>query len=441
MILSPKIGIIFELVYSEQTLRVACQQVVRKFRSLLCAKPRLFSTFAVYPKSWIMYISNIKLKNWRNFKEIDVDLQTRVFIIGPNASGKSNLLDVFRFLRDIVRLGGGLQEAVKLRGGVSKIRCLAARAKSDIEIAVDIADDLGKPVWRYAIGFTQTVAGVMDFRAKLKYERVVDLVKDKILVNRPEKKDEKDEKLLEYTNLEQPSSNQEFRDIADFLEGIQYLHILPQLVRDPKSFVNTTTDREDYFGRDFLERVNKTNANTRNAYLRKIGSALKAALPELEHLEFKKDDMGVPHLEAVFKHWRHKGARQQESQFSDGTLRFIGLFWALQDGNKPILLEEPELSLHTAIVTRLSEVIYKLQKKKVGRRQVILTTHSYELLSNKGIDGEEVLVLIPDREGTSVKSAMFRPDINTLLSAGLSVADAAMTRTAPRNVDQLIFDF
>ena len=387
-----------------------------------------------------MYISNIKLKNWRNFKEVDVDLQTRVFIIGPNASGKSNLLDAFRFLRDIVRLGGGLQEAVKLRGGVSKIRCLAARAKSDIEIAIDIADDAGKPIWRYDIGFTQTVAGVMDFRAKLKHERVVDLITNKILVDRPDNKDNEDEKLLEYTNIEQPSSNQKFRDIADFLEGIQYLHILPQLVRDPKSFVNAT-DREDYFGRDFLERLNRTNVNTRKSYLRKIESALKAALPDLEHLEFKKDDMGVPHLEAVFKHWRHKGARQQENQFSDGTLRFIGLFWALQDGNKPILLEEPELSLHTAIVTKLSEVIYKLQKKKAGRRQVILTTHSYELLSNKGIAGEEVLVLIPDREGTSVKSAVVRPDINALLSTGLSVADAAMMRTAPKDVDQLVLDF
>ncbi len=120
-----------------------------------------------------MYISNIKLKNWRNFREVNVDLRTRVFIIGPNASGKFNLLDAFRFLRDIVRLGGGLQEAVKLRGGVSKIRCLAARAKSDIEVAVDIADDSGSPYGGTLLGFTQTGGRSYGFRAKLKYERVV----------------------------------------------------------------------------------------------------------------------------------------------------------------------------------------------------------------------------------------------------------------------------
>ena len=44
----------------------------------------------------------LRLENWRNFTQVDVDLQRRVFLVGPNASGKSNLLDVFRFLNDIV---------------------------------------------------------------------------------------------------------------------------------------------------------------------------------------------------------------------------------------------------------------------------------------------------------------------------------------------------
>ena len=64
-----------------------------------------------------MMIAKLTLKNWRNFKKADVTLRDRVFVIGPNASGKSNLLDVFRFLRDIARSeGGGLQRAVKDRG-------------------------------------------------------------------------------------------------------------------------------------------------------------------------------------------------------------------------------------------------------------------------------------------------------------------------------------
>ena len=68
-----------------------------------------------------MIINRLIVKNWRNFQQIDVGLSPRQFIVGANASGKSNLLDIFRFLRDIVKAeGGGFQKAVKDRGGVSK---------------------------------------------------------------------------------------------------------------------------------------------------------------------------------------------------------------------------------------------------------------------------------------------------------------------------------
>ena len=387
-----------------------------------------------------MFISRLRVSNWKNFKSADVELKHRAFIVGPNASGKSNLLDVFRFLRDIVKLGGGLQEAVKLRDGVSKIRSLAARTHSDVEIEIEITNEEHIPIWRYSIAFNQEGGGIMDLRAILKRELVEYLPENKIIINRPNHDDQNDKKLLEYTNLEQPSANKAFRDVADFLQDIQYLHVIPQLLRDPQSFIKGN-NREDYFGRDFLERMNKTNANKRIAYLKKIESALQFALPDIEGLKFIKDDMGVPHLEVVFRHWRAKGAKQRENQFSDGTLRFIGLFWALQDGNKTILLEEPELSLHSTIIRKLPEIIWKLQKKKSGRRQVILTTHSYDLLTNKGISADEILLLTPAKESTEVRLASSINEINILLKSGLSPADAVIPKTAPKNVDQLTLPF
>ena len=67
-----------------------------------------------------MYITHIKLKNWRNFREAETNLAQRAYVIGPNASGKSNLLDAFRFFRDICKpAGGGLQKAVLDRGSMS----------------------------------------------------------------------------------------------------------------------------------------------------------------------------------------------------------------------------------------------------------------------------------------------------------------------------------
>lgn len=56
-----------------------------------------------------MRISRIRLENWRNFRSLSLPIAQRAFIIGPNASGKSNLLDAFRFLKAIADPEGGLQ--------------------------------------------------------------------------------------------------------------------------------------------------------------------------------------------------------------------------------------------------------------------------------------------------------------------------------------------
>lgn len=77
----------------------------------------------------------LRLKNWKNFQEVDFAIAERMFLVGPNASGKSNLLDVFRFLGDLASPGGGFQEAVRRRGGLSAIRCLAARRCYTIGVA------------------------------------------------------------------------------------------------------------------------------------------------------------------------------------------------------------------------------------------------------------------------------------------------------------------
>ena len=76
-----------------------------------------------------MIIKNLKLQNWKNFQSCDIELTERCFIIGSNASGKSNLIDALRFLRDVAKQGGGLQSAVEERGGITKIRSLSARTK------------------------------------------------------------------------------------------------------------------------------------------------------------------------------------------------------------------------------------------------------------------------------------------------------------------------
>ncbi len=377
-----------------------------------------------------MIISRLVLKNWRNFREVDVNLDDRVFIVGPNASGKSNLLDSIRFLRSIAKPGGGLQKAIAERGGLSKIRCLTARREPDVEISVDISDRSGGVSWRYAIGMTQQVRG---FRMpKLRYEKV--WRNEKLLLDRPDNSDKSDDLRLTQTHLEQVIANEGFRDVARFFETVRYLHLIPQLISRPEVFQANVLE-EDPYGKHFLDVVAKTPEKTRRSRLKRIEAALREAVPQLSELTDVKDESGVPHLEAVYRHWRPNAGRQREDQFSDGTLRLIGLFWSLLDGDAPLLLEEPELSLHSAIVSRLAGLLYRVQRRH--SRQVFVSTHSWELLSDKGINGDEILMLIPGVEGTRVELASTNRDVKALLNSGLSAADAALPQTVPAGLKQM----
>lgn len=378
-----------------------------------------------------MLISRLELKNWRNFKDVDIPMGLRVFFIGPNASGKSNLLDAVRFLRDIAKPGGGLQKAVTDRGGLSKIRCLAARAHPNVELGIELVESTGKgTLWKYAIGIKQESRGSR--KPFLAYEKVYR--RNELIVDRPDEEDEKDQLRLTQTYLEQINTNKKFRDISKFLVPILYLHIVPQLLRFPDMFTGPGIS-EDPFGRNFLERVAKTPKKYRYARLKKIEKALCVAVPQMKKLTPVKDERGVPHLETIYEHWRAKGARQREDQFSDGTLRLLGLLWALLDGDSLLLLEEPELSLNTGIITRIPSMIYKLQKQK--KRQVIISTHSYELLSDKSIDGRDVALLMPGEEGTTVEIISDIREVSDLLASGMSVGDAVLPKTMSGQLEQL----
>lgn len=288
--------------------------------------------------------SAVRLENWRNFKVASVKLQRRVFLFGPNASGKSNFLDVFRFLREIASPGGGFEPAVKGRGGVTSLRCLAARKYPDIAIEVHVEESEDTPSWFYALRFSQD----NQRRPVIKSEIV--RRGSQVLLARPNEDDRRDPEQTRQTHLEQVRGNQEFRELVHFFQSVEYLHIVPQLVRNPDRYRGQTNDT---FGWDFLEKISRTPEKTRNARLRRIGEALKIAVPQLKELELKADSRGIPHLRGRYEHWRPQGAWQTEEAFSDGTLRLMGLLWATLESLGPLLLEEPELSLHPDVVRHI----------------------------------------------------------------------------------------
>jgi predicted ATPase len=368
-----------------------------------------------------MYVSKVLLKNWKNFKNASTDLSKRTFIIGPNASGKSNFLDAFRFLRDVANVGLGA--AIKEREGVSAIRCLAARESPSIALEVTLSSDTGIPEWRYELEINQDSTK----RAVVRHERVHALKRNVIVLNRPDKFDHDDPPRLSQTALEQINSNRDFRAVSDFFKSISYQHLVPQVVRDPAGFSGKTV-KDDPFGRDLLLRIHGTDAVVRDARLRRIAAVLRRAVPQLKSLSINMDKQGIPHLIGIYEHWRAYGAKQTEVQFSDGTLRLFGLMWSMLDGTGPLLVEEPELSLHPEVVRivpqlllRLQQEIRKMKKRRdYADRQILISTHSEDILSDKGIAPNEVVRIAPSPEGKRNDSsrslvAKVRPDERSVL--------------------------
>ncbi|MCG6122226.1 MAG: AAA family ATPase [Microvirga sp.] len=386
-----------------------------------------------------MHISRLKLKNWRNFKTGEIDnLPESVYILGPNAAGKSNFLDAVRFLRDVSKhRGGGLQDAIERRGGVGKIRCLHARNDTEILIEADVVNELGSLVWKYELGFNIPPKGKRE--PQVTKERVTSFSSDgtqKLLIDRPGEKEKIDDLLLRETHIEQISANTEFRELADFFSGATYVHLVPQLLKFGDQIGGRVID-DDPFGQEFMLRIARTTQRTRDSRLKRIETALKTIVPQLEDLRFLKDDItGHPHLEIRFKHHRPRGARQREDQFSDGTLRIMSLLWLLQEsGSSPLLLEEPELSLNEEIVSQLPRIMAAVKSKSRSARQFIITTHSQALLSNSGIDPRGIVIITPSDDGSSIRSVS--EDEQAALNAGLSPADAVLPNA--RKAGQLDF--
>jgi predicted ATPase len=371
-------------------------------------------------------IAHLHLENWRNFLHVDIPLERRVFLVGPNASGKSNFLDALRFLHDLVSVGGGFREAVRKRGGVSRLRCLAARLYSDIVLRIQLVEADSDSVWEYALHFKQ------DNRQRPSVKKETVVYQGLEILQRPDADDSADPERLSQTHLEQVNVNRDFRLVADFLATIRYLHIVPQLVREPDRSVGK---QDDPFGGDFLEQIARTPNNILTARLRRIEGALRIAVPQLEKLEFWRDERGKPHLRGKYEHWRPQGAWQAEDQFSDGTLRLLGLLWAVLDGTGPLLLEEPELSLHPEVIRYLPQIFARIQTR-VGR-QIFLSTHSTDLLRDEGIGIDEVLLLKPSAEGTDVKAASSYKDVRVLLEKGGNIAEVVMPITSPMGAEQL----
>ena len=171
--------------------------------------------------------------------------------------------------------------------------------------------------------------------------------------------------------------------------------------------------------------------------MNRIRKALKVALPQLTDLELWQDERGVPHLRGKYENWRDKGVWQGEREFSDGTLRLTGLLWSLLEPGGPLLLEEPEISLHPGVIEHVPQVLAQMQLRTA--RQTLISTHSPDMLRDGGIGLDEVLVLEPGSEGTQVRRVVDIPELRELVNGGIPLAEVVLPETRPADASQLPF--
>ena len=378
-----------------------------------------------------MQITHVTAHNWRNFKNLDVAVADRLLIVGPNAAGKSNLLDLFRFLGDISRKGGGLAAALEARGGLSRARCLFARNnhKGELAIMVDLRD--GEDEWRYELA----IKGEKGGHNRPIVVREIVTRNGRELLSRPDTNDDRDPDQLTQTHLEQISANQEFRPIAEYFAKVNYFHLVPQMIRYPQA--GGASPR--VFGSSMIADMNATPVRTRQAWFRRIERALQSAVPGFETLRLEVDKAGQPHLIAGYRNWRRNPSEQNETDFSDGTLRLIGLLWTIISSpanGGVLLLEEPELSLNAAVVQKLASLLAMAQRGT--SMQVILSTHSPELLDDEGIRPGEVLVLQVTSDATVANQLSEIAEVEAQISADLPLSEVVAELINPGDLTGLI---
>ena len=372
-----------------------------------------------------MKLTHFAAANWCNFAHIEFDMSSRVFIVGPNSSGKSNLLGALRFLSDIARYG--LAAATEDLGGFDRY----VHSGADSASFVATFDDAGSSV-EYVLKLQRSASdgegltregGANEASALLSEDplsgnpswRVLS-VRETVIVN------DRDE--LEGENDWQSKLRQ-------VLAGIRYIH------PNPKKMLERADRYDPDHGTGFFQYAGRFSDQQLNAALDRIRPIMAAAVREVPNLSYLRMGLGT---EVVFySDIPERGARgvYSHEQFSEGTLRLLGMLFGLATLPRTtsiVLIEEPEAFLQASVVRSMSSFLAEVAM--THDVQMVISTHSPELIDSEVVLPSQVLVLRPE-DGETVGELLSQsndPRIRAVISAGLpksEAIDAVVGRTIP----------
>jgi predicted ATPase len=334
------------------------------------------------------FIERVKIKNYKSIKECDIELQDLTFLVGPNGSGKSNFLDAIKFVSDAIRID--LDYAFSKRGSFMDVlrKNSIQNNNMQFEFKLNLKNDI-KVFYFVKIEFEANNGYFVaeefcqvDFEDKICFFEVKNRqIKCNININLPAFKEKR-------FYLSIISFIKEFEIINDFFENLEIYNINPDIIRknqDPSS---------EYHLRRQGENITSILKNTPSKYLKWIEEFMDVMT--LNATPFKVISLGNKEmLEFTPKKLDNK-MNFYANNMSEGTLRILGILTALFQQNENeskklnfVGIEEPEAALHPWAVGALLDAFRIASDQK----QVIVASHSPELLDRKDININSLLIV------------------------------------------------
>ena len=365
-----------------------------------------------------MKLTHLAVTNWRNFAHIEFDMSSRLFVVGPNSSGKTNLLGALRFLGDIGRRG--LVAASEDLGGPDRY----FRSGADSAAFVATFNDTQNST-EFALFLRLMSAGPKSTKRGSDADQTFAFPMTDPLTGEPNDR---------YLDVHQtitaggkkPADEGESFPVEDeeaqrtrvcqTLAGIRYIH------PNPKKMLERADRYDPDHGTGFFQHAGRFSDQQLNAALNRIRPIMAAAVPEVPNLSYLRMGLGT---EVVFYNdTPDPGARgvYSHEQFSEGTLRLLGMLFDLATlplTTSIVLIEEPETFLQASIVRSMSSFLAEVAMNHDV--QMVISTHSPELIDSEVVLPNEVLVLRSQNGETTgeLLSQSSEPRIQAVLSADL----------------------
>jgi predicted ATPase len=312
-------------------------------------------------------LEKLTIENYKSIRQQTLELGKLNVFIGGNGSGKSNLISVFRFLREIVTQN--LQAYTAIKGGADALLHRGRKNSPSMSFRLDFAGDTAANFYRLVLLPTVDDGLVIDFEAASPAEKGRQ-VADTLHV--PVSAASKESRLRQATHT---SAQQALEDLESY--RIYHFHDTSDTAA-----VKLTADVDDNrYLRPQAENLAPYLFWMRDkhpAHYRNIVEIVRQVAPFFDDFQLQPSRLNESKIRLE---WRERGsdAYMNAHAFSDGTLRFICLVTLLTQPELPrlVLLDEPELGLHPAAITLLADLISSASE----RTQVIAATQSVSLVN------------------------------------------------------------